>query len=156
MEYAFQGERDRYGNDPYAVQLPKDMGVMKKINYCENLILMEAFYQVEGNREKPWVPAAAAPNVDAAFPKFLCLPGNIGKEGVRLGEVTPMEHLTLGNDMCNLTDPPFTDDYLDLYKTWCCCASQVKADGKDSWLSVIVTPAASNLCEIPLCHCRLP
>ena len=51
-EYAFQGERDRYGNDPYAVQLPKDMGVMKKINYCEGLIQMEAFFQVERNREK--------------------------------------------------------------------------------------------------------
>ena len=143
-EYAFQGDRDRYGNDPYAVQLPKEMGAMKKINYCDNLILMEAFYQSEGNREKPWVPEAGATKVDASFPLFLALPGNIGRDGVRRGDVTPMELLALANDMCNLTDPPFTDDYLELYKTWCCCAAQVKADGKNSWLSVPVTPPASN------------
>ena len=46
-EYAFQGDRDRYCNDPYAVQLPKDMGVMKKINYCDSLILMEAFIRAK-------------------------------------------------------------------------------------------------------------
>ena len=50
--------------------------------------------------------------------------------------------LALANDMCNLMDPPFTDDYLELYKTWCCCAAQVKADGKNLWLSVPVTPPA--------------
>jgi len=88
----------------------------------------------EGNRDEAWKPAGDKAKVTKQIPKFLCLPGDIGNEA--------MKHI--GGDLLNTADPPFPEETLELFNEWCVGASQVKACGKISLLTVQVAPGATS------------
>ena len=131
--FAFRGDRDSFGNDPYCIKLLDTAGKQKKCCVVEDNIQFGLYYGRDDiDRLKVYEPPTTATQVDKILPRCLVLPGDLGKRSVS-GRMTLFELYEAASDMTKGSNPPLMADNLKLLKEWAIAAAQVKPSEKKNW-----------------------